>query len=62
MISNINARGIPPEAAARRLAAMFVAMRAQGTSGVALDLAGIEGEDRGYRAPQVRERLVEVAP
>lgn len=61
MISNIHARGMPPEEAAARLAAFAQAMIAQRTSGVALDLARIgehEGADRGYRAPQVRQRLV----
>jgi len=60
MISNIHARGIPPEAAAVRLAALAAAMIEQGTSGVTLDLGRL-GEiagGRGYRAPQVRRRLV----
>ena len=63
MMSNIHPRGTPPAQAARRLAALIGAMLAQGTSGVALDLAGIaelDGLETGYRAPQVRERLVEV--
>ncbi|MCE9574762.1 MAG: ethanolamine ammonia-lyase subunit EutC [Deltaproteobacteria bacterium] len=63
MMSNIHARGTPPAQAARRLAALIGAMLAQGTSGVGLDLAGIaelDGLETGYRAPQVRERLVEV--
>ena len=59
MISNIHARGIPPAAAADRLAALATAMIEQRTSGVRLDLAGVRGViETGYRAPQVRERLV----
>jgi len=60
MISNIHARGIPPDDAAARLAALAVAMIEQRTSGVALDLGrlGEVAGGRGYRAPQVRERLV----
>jgi ethanolamine ammonia-lyase small subunit len=59
MISNIHARGIPPAEAAARLAALAEAMIAQRTSGVALDLAPLGGAGgRGYRAPQVRQRLV----
>jgi ethanolamine ammonia-lyase small subunit len=63
MISNIHARGIPPEQAAVRLAALAAAMIEQRTSGVALELTGlgVPGEvagGRGYRAPQVRRRLV----
>jgi len=61
MISNIHARGIPPEDAAERLAALAAAMIAQTCSGVTLDLGRL-GEvtgGRGYRAPQVRQRLVE---
>jgi ethanolamine ammonia-lyase small subunit len=60
MISNIHSRGMPPEEAAARLAALAQAMIAQRTSGVALDLARVDGigADRGYRAPQVRQRLV----
>ena len=60
MISNIHARGIPPDEAAARLAALAVAMIEQQTSGVALDLGRI-GEvagGRGYRAPQIRQQLV----
>lgn len=64
MMSNIHQRGTPPDQAARRLAHLIDAMIAQGRSGVDLDLSGL-GELRevagaGYRAPQVRERLVEV--
>ena len=59
MISNIHPRGLPVPEAAARLARLIEAMLAQGTSGVALDLRGIDGEAGGYRAPQVRERLVE---
>lgn len=60
MISNIHPRGTPPEEAAARLAALAQAMIAQRTSGVALDLSRVAeaGADRGYRAPQVRQRLV----
>ena len=60
MISNIHARGTPPEEAATRLAALASAMIEQRCSGVALDLGRL-GEisgGRGYRAPQVRQRLV----
>jgi len=60
MISNIHARGTPPDEAAHRLAALAQAMIAQRTSGVTLDL-GLLGEvagGRGYRAPQVRQKLV----
>ncbi len=61
MISNIHARGIPPEEAAERLAALAAAMIAQRCSGVTLDLGklGEVAGGRGYRAPQVRQRLVE---
>jgi ethanolamine ammonia-lyase small subunit len=60
MISNIHARGTPPAAAADRLAALAHAMIEQRTSGVALDLGRVRGViETGYRAPQVRERLVE---
>ena len=65
MISNIHARGIPPDDAARRLAALAAAMIAQRTSGVTLDLARVDADgdgaragERAYRAPQVRQRLV----
>lgn len=60
MISNIHARGTPPEEASARLAALAQAMIAQRCSGVTLDLGRL-GEvtgGRGYRAPQVRQRLV----
>jgi ethanolamine ammonia-lyase small subunit len=60
MISNIHARGTPPDEAAARLAALAAAMIEQRTSGVTLDLGRL-GEvtgGRGYRAPQVRQRLV----
>jgi ethanolamine ammonia-lyase small subunit len=62
MMSNIHARGTPPAEAAHRLAALAAAMIAQRTSGVTLDLAQVDASglaDRGYRAPQVRRRLVE---
>lgn len=61
MISNIHARGMPPEQAAERLAALADAMIEQKTSGVALDLAALgdtSSGGRGYRAPLVRQRLV----
>jgi ethanolamine ammonia-lyase small subunit len=57
MMSNIHARGTPPEVAAPRLAALAAAMIAQRTSGVTLKLPPGELE-AGYRAPQVRARLV----
>ncbi len=65
MMSNIHQRGTPPEQAASRLARLIEAMLAQGTSGVGLDLSALAGDlgeaaGTGYRAPQVRERLVEV--
>jgi ethanolamine ammonia-lyase small subunit len=60
MISNIHLRGIPPDEAAERLAALAAAMIAQRCSGVTLDLGrlGEVSGGRGYRAPQVRQRLV----
>jgi ethanolamine ammonia-lyase small subunit len=60
MISNIHLRGTPPEEAAQRLAALAQAMIAQHRSGVTLDLGklGEVAGGRGYRAPQVRQRLV----
>lgn len=60
MISNIHERGIVPPDAAQRLAALAAAMIAQQTSGVTLDLGklGEVAGGRGYRAPQVRQRLV----
>lgn len=60
MISNIHMRGTPPEEAAQRLAALAQAMILQRCSGVTLDLGKL-GEvtgGRGYRAPQVRQKLV----
>jgi ethanolamine ammonia-lyase small subunit len=65
MMSNIHARGTPPEQAARRLALLVGAMLEQRTSGVPLDLSGLKSElgeaaGTGYRAPQQRVRLVEV--
>lgn len=65
MMSNIHARGTPPEQAGKRLAVLAGAMLAQRTSGVSLDLGGLTAElgdagGRGYRAPQERVRLVEV--
>ena len=66
MMSNIHARGTPPAQAGRRLAVLVGAMLEQRTSGVDLDLSGLAGElgeaaGAGYRAPQRRERLVEVS-
>jgi ethanolamine ammonia-lyase small subunit len=60
MISNIHMRGTPPEEAAQRLAALAGAMIAQRCSGVTLDLGklGEVSGGRGYRAPQVRQKLV----
>jgi ethanolamine ammonia-lyase small subunit len=60
MISNIHQRGIVPEDAAQRLAALAQAMIAQRCSGVTLDLGrlGEVAGGRGYRAPQVRQKLV----
>ncbi len=65
MMSNIHARGTPPEQAGKRLAVLARAMVDQGTSGVGLDLSKLTQElgdagGRGYRAPQERVRLVEV--
>jgi ethanolamine ammonia-lyase small subunit len=60
MMSNLHPRGTPPDEAAPRLAALAHAMLAQGTSGVGLDLDQVEAPlERGYRAPQVRQRLVD---
>ncbi|HVV88018.1 MAG TPA: ethanolamine ammonia-lyase subunit EutC [Kofleriaceae bacterium] len=61
MMSNLHPRGTPIDVAAVRLAALAQAMIAQGTSGVALELAKVEGGagGRDYRAPQLRQRLVE---
>ena len=66
MMSNIHARGTPPEQAGKRLAVLAGAMLAQKVSGVDLDLAPIVGElgeaaRGGYRAPEPRVRLVEVS-
>ncbi|MBZ0235165.1 MAG: ethanolamine ammonia-lyase subunit EutC, partial [Deltaproteobacteria bacterium] len=59
MMSNIHARGTPPADAAHRLSALAAAMIEQRTSGVSLDLARVAADvERGYRAPQVRQRLV----
>ncbi len=65
MMSNIHARGTPPPEAAKRLAILAKAMIDQRTSGVSLELGKLVAElgqagSRGYRAPQVRVRLVEV--
>jgi ethanolamine ammonia-lyase small subunit len=60
MISNIHLRGTPPDEAAVRLSALAAAMIEQRTSGVTLDLGrlGEVAGGRGYRAPQIRQRLV----
>ncbi|MFN0250181.1 MAG: ethanolamine ammonia-lyase subunit EutC [Kofleriaceae bacterium] len=60
MISNIHARGIVPDDAAERLAALAKAMIDQRVSGVPLDLGklGEVAGGRGYREPQVRQKLV----
>jgi ethanolamine ammonia-lyase small subunit len=58
MISNIHGRGMTPADAAGRLALLIDAMLAQGRSGVGLDLRGIPDVGTGYRAPQVRRRLI----
>lgn len=64
MMSNIHARGTPPDKAAARIAMLIDAMLNQQTSGVTLDLSRAaelaEAAGTGYRAPQVRDRLVEV--
>lgn len=65
MMSNIHARGTPPEVAGERLAVLARAMVDQRRSGVALDLSRLAAElgdaaSRVHRAPQVRVRLVEV--
>jgi ethanolamine ammonia-lyase small subunit len=65
MMSNIHARGTPPEQAGKRLAVLTAAMLDQRTSGVSLNLTNLARElgdagGRGYRAPQERVRLVEM--
>lgn len=65
MMSNIHARGTPARLAAERLAVLTRAMLDQRTSGVTLDLSAVASElgdaaVRAHRAPQVRERLIEV--
>jgi ethanolamine ammonia-lyase small subunit len=60
MMSNIHVRGTPPDQAGPRLAVLAAAMIAQRTSGVGLDLAGLDAGGRGYRAPQERVQLVEM--
>lgn len=67
MMSNIHARGAPPEQAGKRLAVLAGAMLAQRTSGVPLDLAPVRDQlgdavGSGYRAPEPRVRLVDVGP
>jgi ethanolamine ammonia-lyase small subunit len=66
MISNIHARGTSPARAAERLAMLAGAMMQQQVSGVSLDLSGLKSElgeiaTAAYRAPQPRQRLVEVS-
>jgi ethanolamine ammonia-lyase small subunit len=58
MISNIHMRGMPPDEAAQRLAALAQAMIAQRTSGVTLDLSQVGVVDRAPRPPQLRQKLV----
>ncbi|MEO7332126.1 MAG: ethanolamine ammonia-lyase light chain EutC, partial [Minicystis sp.] len=65
MMSNIHVRGTPIDLAAKRLAVLTGAMLDQRTSGVSLNLDRLAQElgdagGRGYRAPEKRERLVEV--
>lgn len=65
MMSNIHARGTPPELAGARLAVLARAMVDQQKSGVTLDLSGLASElgdaaRRTHRAPEPRVRLVEV--
>jgi ethanolamine ammonia-lyase small subunit len=65
MMSNIHARGTPPELAGARLAVLARAMVDQQRSGVTLDFSGLAGElgdaaRRAHRAPEPRVRLVEV--
>jgi ethanolamine ammonia-lyase small subunit len=65
MMSNIHARGTPPAVAGDRLAVLARAMVDQKRSGVSLELGHLVAElgdaaSRHHRAPQVRERLVEV--
>ncbi|MES2642963.1 MAG: ethanolamine ammonia-lyase subunit EutC [Myxococcota bacterium] len=65
MMSNIHARGAPPEQAGKRLAALAGAMLTQRTSGVPLDLGPVRDQlggaiGAGYRAPDPRVRLVSV--
>jgi ethanolamine ammonia-lyase small subunit len=66
MMSNIHERGTPPAEAARRLALLAGAMIEQRRSGVTLDLNALSAElgeaaSGGYREPQPRVRLVDVA-
>jgi ethanolamine ammonia-lyase small subunit len=64
MMSNLHARGTTATEAAPRLASLISAMIAQRTSGVPLDLAAIDptgtAGGRGYRAPQIRQHLVQL--
>jgi ethanolamine ammonia-lyase small subunit len=65
MISNIHARGTSPAQAAERLAMLAGAMMDQQSSGVSLDLRGLKSElgeaaTAAYRAPEPRQRLVEL--
>ncbi len=65
MMSNIHARGTPPEQAGARLALLAGAMLEQKTSGVPLDLSGLAelggAGGMGYREAQPRVQLVEVS-
>jgi len=66
MMSNIHARGTPPQEAGERLALLAGAMMEQATSGVGLDLSAMasdlgEAAGTGYREPQRRVKLVEIA-
>ena len=64
MMSNIHERGTPPPEAAARLAMLAGAMMEQKTSGVTLNLRGLDNlgdaGGTGYRDPQPRVNLVEV--
>jgi ethanolamine ammonia-lyase small subunit len=67
MMSNIHARGTPPQEAGRRLAALASSVIAQSTSGVTLDLSRLDADaasaaSTAYRAPQPRRRLIGTVP
>ncbi len=66
MMSNIHARGTPPDEAGQRLALLTGAMMDQATSGVGLDLSALQSDlgeaaGTGYREPQRRVKLVEIS-